>query len=99
MIRHTVLFKLQDFDTEEAKLNKLNELKSALESLPAKIDVVKGLVVGLNVNPAEKFDLALVVDVDSLEALALYNTHPDHVAVGKLLRPVLESRSCVDYEI
>jgi len=99
MIRHTVLFKLQEFDTTEAKQNKLDELKSALEALPAKIDVVKALSVGLNVNPVEAFDLALVVDVDSLEALSSYNTHPEHVAVGKILRPVLASRSCVDYEI
>ncbi|MGQ1785518.1 MULTISPECIES: Dabb family protein [unclassified Saccharicrinis] len=97
MIRHAVLFKLQEFESNAAKNDKMNELKSALEALPAKIDVIKRLEVGLNINPAEEFDIALMVDVDSLETLDIYNQHPEHVAVSKILRPVLTSRSCVDY--
>ena len=97
MIRHVVLFKLQDFESEANKMEKLNEIKDALEALPAKIDVIKALEVGLNANAAETFDIALTVDVESLEKLEVYAKHPDHVAVGGIIRPVLESRACVDY--
>lgn len=99
MIRHIVLFKLQAFASETAKTNKLNEIKDAFDALPSQIDVIKNLEVGLNVNPAEAFDICLRVDVDSLETLDVYSKHPDHVAVGGILRPVVESRSCVDYII
>ncbi|WP_066630362.1 Dabb family protein [Labilibacter marinus] len=99
MIRHIVLFKLQPFESEVAKTEKLNEIKDALDALPAKISEIISLQVGLNANPAEAFDIALTVDVDSLEDLDIYAKHPDHVAVGGIIRPILESRSCVDYII
>ena len=99
MIRHVVLFKLQAFESEVAKNQKMDEIKSALEALTAKINVVKKLEVGLNCNPDEAFDIALTVDVESLETLEVYAKHPDHVAVGGIIRAVLESRSCVDYKL
>ncbi len=99
MIRHIVLFKLQAFDSESAKTEKLSEIKTALEALPPKIDVINRLEVGLNANPNEEYDIALTVDVDSLEALEEYSKHPDHVAVGGIIRPVLDKRACVDYQM
>ena len=38
-------------------------------------------------------------DLDTLADVRAYATHPDHVAAGKLLAEVRESRACVDYEI
>ncbi len=98
MIKHIVLFQLKAFDSESAKNEKLEEIKKGLESLPAKIDVLKSLSVGLNVNPNEKYDLALETTFDSLVEVDIYAKHPDHVAVGKILREVLEERACVDFE-
>ncbi len=98
MIRHVVLFKLQSFESDSAKTDKLNEIKSALEALPTKIDVIKALEVGLNVNPNEEYDISLSVDIESMDALDIYAKHPDHVAVGGIIRPVLDKRACVDFE-
>jgi len=54
--------------------------------------------VGINVNPNEAYDIALVTSFNNLEELEVYAKHPDHVAVGGIIRPVLEKRACVDYE-
>jgi len=99
MIKHIVLFKLKAFETKEVKNNKLEEIKSALLGLKNKIDVLKSIEVGINTNPAEQFDIALNTTFDSMDDLDVYAKHPDHLAAGKIIREVLESRSCVDYVI
>ncbi len=99
MIKHVVLFQLQEFSSAEAKTAKLDEIKSALEELPSKVNEIKSLKVGLNANPEEQYDIILETTFNNLEELDIYAKHPDHVAVGGIIRAVLEKRACVDYEI
>jgi hypothetical protein len=99
MIRHIVLFKLNPFVAETEKLTKLQEIKIGLERLPTLIPEIKLLSVGINTNPAEQYDLSLLTEFNSIEDLHAYAVHPDHVAVGKIIREVLEARACVDSEI
>lgn len=98
MIRHIVLFKLKPFDTELAKNEKLLEIKKGLEALPALIPELKLLSVGINANPAEQYDISLLTEFSTMADLHTYAVHPDHVAVGKIIREVLEARACVDSE-
>jgi len=99
MIKHIVLFKLKSFDSEEAKKNKLTEIKDGLLALNHKIDALKSIEVGINCNPNEEFDIALTTTFDNMNQLDVYAKHPDHVAVGKIIREVLDKRSCVDFEL
>ena len=99
MIKHIVLFQLKPFESKETKDAKLAEIKSGLLGLIDKVSVLKSIEVGLNTNPAEQYDIALTTTFDSMEDLEIYAKHPDHVAVGKIVREVLEARSCVDYII
>ncbi|TLX76982.1 Dabb family protein [Labilibacter sediminis] len=98
MIKHVVLFQLKTFASETKKVEKLNEIKSALEALPQKVDVIRSLEVGLNANEAEEYDIALSTTFDSMEDLDIYAKHPDHVTVGGIIKAVLEKRACVDFE-
>lgn len=98
MVKHIVLFKFNEFANEAEKMEKLNEIKNALLSLLDKVDALKSIEVGINENPNEQFDLSLISTHDNMEQLKEYATHPDHVEVSKeLIRPILASRSCVDY--
>ena len=99
MIKHIVLFKLKDGVPADEKLAAMNSFKTAIESLPAKISVIRKIEVGLNMNPAETWSIALYSEFDTLDDLKFYAVHPDHVAAGKLLADVKESRACVDYEV
>ncbi|GAK36980.1 hypothetical protein SDC9_130645 [bioreactor metagenome] len=98
MVKHIVLFKLKEELPATEKQAVMNQFKEAIEALPAKISVIRKIEVGLNVNPAEAWDIALYSEFDSLEDVKTYAVHPDHVAAGKLLADVKLNRACVDYE-
>lgn len=98
MIKHIVLFKLKSFDNEAQKTAKLQEIKEGLLALNEKVETLQSIEVGLNCNANEAFDIALTATFNNMDDLELYAKHPDHLAVGKILREVLEDRSCVDYE-
>lgn len=51
------------------------------------------------INPAETWSIALYSEFDTLDDVKFYAAHPDHVAAGKLIAEVKESRACVDYEV
>lgn len=99
MVKHIVLFKLKDEVSADVKLAAMHSFKEAIEALPAKIDVIRKVEVGLNINPSETWSIALYSEFDTLDDVKFYATHPDHVAAGKLLAEVKESRACVDYEV
>ncbi len=98
MIRHIVLFKFKPFVAEEEKAGKLQEIKKGLDALPALIPELKLLKIGINMNPNEQYDLSLLSEFKSMADLDAYAVHPEHVAVAKIIREVLESRACVDSE-
>ncbi len=99
MVKHIVLFKLKDEVPAEEKRIVMTKFKEAIEALPAKIPVIRKIVVGLNINPGETWNIALCSEFDSLEDMKFYTTHPDHVAAGKILAETKENRACVDYEL
>lgn len=99
MVKHIVLFKLRDEAPVEEKLAAMDNFKKAIEALPEKIAVIRKIEVGLNMNPGETWSIALYSEFDTLDDVKFYATHPDHVAAGKLLANVKESRACVDYEL
>lgn len=98
MVKHIVLFKLKNMDSQEEKLGIMNKFKTAIEALPAKISVIRKIEVGLNMNPAESYDIALYSEFDSLDDVNFYAKYPDHVAAASIIAEVKEGRVCVDYE-
>ena len=98
MVKHIVLFKLKNMDSQEEKLVIMNKFKTAIEALPAKISVIRKIEVGLNMNPAESYDIALNSEFDSLDDVNFYAKHPDHVAAASIIAEVKDGRACVDYE-
>lgn len=98
MVKHIVLFKLKETLSQEEKLKVMNDFKAAIEALPAKIEFIRKIFVGMNVNPAEKWDICLDSEFDTLADVNAYAAHPDHVAAASLLKDVKADRACVDYE-
>ncbi len=96
MVKHIVVFKLKGTDEERRRV--ASEFKAALEALPAQIEVLKSIEVGLNENPSETWDVVLTAVVETMEDVAVYAKHPAHVAAAALLGDYKESRACVDYE-
>ena len=95
MIKHIVLFKFRASEEKEAKMH---EIKIQLEKLCAIIPELQEIHVGINSNPAEKWDLSLEAVVENPDTLGIYANHPAHQAILQtLIKPMLEERACVDY--
>ncbi|MDE6310468.1 MAG: Dabb family protein [Muribaculaceae bacterium] len=97
MVKHIVTFKLTG--TPEERLEVSRRFKEALEALPAQIDVLRAIEVGINSNPSESWDVVLTATVDTMADVERYAKHPAHVAAAALLGANKEARACVDYEI
>ncbi|MBO5016810.1 MAG: Dabb family protein [Bacteroidaceae bacterium] len=98
MVKHIVLFKLKDTLSKEEKCEVMNRFKAAIEALPEKIEVIRKVFVGLNMNEAEQWDICLESEFDTLDDVKLYAAHPDHVAAACILKDAKADRACADYE-
>ncbi len=98
MVKHIVLFKLKETLPQEEKRKAMADFKAAIEALPAKISFIRKVFVGLNLNPAEKWDICLESEFDTLADVHAYAAHPDHRAAAALLKDVRQDRACVDYQ-
>lgn len=99
MVKHIVLFKLKESLTSAEKADVMNHFKAAIEALPQKIDFIRDIRVGLNINPDEQWDICLDSTFDSLDDVKAYAVHPDHVAAAGILKDAKDGRACVDYEL
>lgn len=97
MVKHIVTFKLTGSPEERRAV--ATRFKEALEALPEIIEPLQSIEVGLNENPAEDWDVVLTATVPTMADVAVYATHPAHVAAAGLLAGHKESRACVDYEV
>lgn len=100
MIKHIVMWTFADQAEGATKAANLVRVRDRLLALDG---LVPGLITLEPVIPIEGFehsyDLVLYSEFDSVEALKAYATHPDHVAVGALIKVVATARVCVDYEV
>ena len=99
MVKHIVMFKLKETLSAEEKMNVMTQFKAAIEALPATIDVIRKVFVGLNINGAETWDICLESEFDTLEDVKFYAAHPDHVVAAGILKDAKFDRACVDFEM
>ena len=95
MTKHIVMFKLQG--TDELRRQTALRFKQALDALPEQIDVLQSIEVAINENPAENWDVVLTAIVPTMDDVAVYATHPAHVAAASIIKDVKQLRACVDY--
>ena len=93
MVRHIVLFKIKD------------EFKADIPDMVEKFYAMKGKIEGLVSLEAgadflhRSYDVALITEFTSREALDAYQTHPVHLPVKKRMGEVRISSVACDYEI
>lgn len=95
MVKHVVSFKFNGSHDERQAVAKA--FRDALVVLPAQIDVLEGIEVGINANEEEDWDLVLTALLPDMESVGSYARHPAHVAAASIMKPYLASRACVDY--
>jgi hypothetical protein len=100
MIKHIVMFKLKEFADGRNKIGNIGALKAMLEALPPKIEEIKFFEVGVNFfEGIAAYDVVLISEFDSVEALQRYQKHPLHLNVFDFVSKTCNSRVVVDYVI
>lgn len=98
MVRHIVMWKLEDFAEGKTKQENTKIIKESLEAL---VGVIPGLIeaeVGFNENGGE-YDAVLNSKFENMAALKAYDVHPEHQKVRDFISKVRISRVAADYEI
>jgi hypothetical protein len=83
---------------EENKAENLARVKAMLEALPAQIDTLKSMEVGIDISHSERsFDLSLISVFDDQAGLDVYVPHPAHQEVVRIIKEVTLLSKVVDY--
>ena len=94
-MKHIVMWKIKD----ENKAENSAKIKEWLEGLKDKIDVIKSIEVGINVEKSDSsYDLVLVSEFNSQKELDEYQVNPLHKEAAAFIKGVATSRIVVDYE-
>ncbi len=98
MVKHMIIWKLKLTGEELEAQKKL--IKNGLEGLAGKIPGMTDIHVQIENLPTSNADMMLDSTFESPEALKGYSVHPEHVHVAEtFIRPYIETRLCVDYEV
>ncbi len=98
MVKHIVIWKLRDEALGNDKAGNARLAKEKLEALSGKIPGLLRIEVGLDFLRSDSSgDLVLYSELESKEALAVYQEHPLHKEVGKFIREVVSGRTSADY--
>ena len=99
-IRHIVSWKLaatDDAERDAAFATMQSELEALAGFMP---DDIERLQVGRNIAyPESNWDVVLIADYASLDALEAYQVHPEHQRVVGIIKPLVAERSNVDFEL
>lgn len=99
MIKHVVMWKLSELAENNFKSKNAILIKEMLLELPSKINFIKKLEVGINIDKSEAaYDLVLITEFDNTEDLNNYQQHPEHIKVSQFVQKVRSARCVVDYE-
>jgi stress responsive alpha/beta barrel protein len=95
MFRHAVLIKFKPTADDAYRAS----LAQQVNDLPNAIPEVRGVACGEDTGvTAGSSDFAIIVDLDSADDYATYESHPAHLQLVDLIRQGVESRSVVDFQ-
>lgn len=100
MVKHIILWQLQDELSQEEKENVKTSAKEGLESLQGKIPGLLDIHVYIHSFDSSNADMMLDTTFEDENALKGYAVHPEHVKIAdSKVRPYTKLRVCMDYEI
>ncbi len=97
MMKHIVMWKLEDVAQGSTRAENALQIKQMLEALSGTIDGILKLEVGIDTN-LKNYDVVLYSEFVSSEALAAYDVHPAHVKCKDFIKKVIVERVACDYD-
>ena len=100
MIKHIVVWKLSGTEDDPCRQANAIKIRKILEELNGRIPGMVRLEVGFDFSKTPSSgDIVLYSEFVSREALAGYQTHPDHLAAATFVKAVTCDRRLIDYEV
>lgn len=101
MIRHIVMWKLQENAAGATRQKNAEKLKLILEGLRANIEEIKAVEVGIQINGDEDdaLDVVLTCDFETELDFQMYTRNPHHKKAIDFIEQVAEERYFVDYKV
>lgn len=96
MIRHICMFQLKE-ENKESHVKEFLERAQSLRGL--KMMEHFEAVANAPEAPSNNFDVSLICDFASIEALNQYQVSPEHIEFGKFVASVKKERACIDYQM
>lgn len=99
MIKHIILWKLNDSFQAEERDRIISDIKNGLEGLKGRINGLNDIrvITGRETSTA---DLMLDSTFTDMNSYIAYKTNPEHVYVADtFVRPNVSVRLCMDYEV
>ena len=98
-VRHVVSWKLAAED-DAVRSAQASEVARRLNELRDVVPQLLSISAGANIAyPDANWDVTLVADFASIEALEEYQVHPAHEEAAAYIRTVVASRVAVDFEV
>ena len=100
MIRHIVMWNLQDHAEGADKATNLVKAKGLLLSCAQVVPGIRAFEVATATPGMDcTNDLVLHMLVDDAQVLAAYQNHPDHVVIKPFMKAVVQERRCMDFNV
>ena len=99
MVKHIILWTLDESLSESEKTEVKKNAKKGLESLLGKIEGLDKITVNIEKLPSSNCDMMLECEFVSFDALKSYAANKEHNSIAdKFVRPFTAKRSCFDFE-
>lgn len=102
MIRHIVMWKFAEKAEGKTREENLDLVKSMLTALyeSGKVEGLRRMEIGKDVLHSDmSYDMVLLTEFDSMDALKAYKVFPDHVKISEYVKLVRTARATVDCEL
>ena len=100
MIRHIVMWNLQDHAEGADKATNVKKAKTLLLSCANVVPGIRSFEVATATPGMDcTNDLVLHMLLDDAQVLAAYQNHPDHLAIKPFMKAVASERRCMDFHI
>lgn len=99
MVHHIVMWNFKEDIAKEDKPELMKKMETALCALVGQVPGLLTVQFVSNPISSSTHEIALVTTLEKAEDIAVYATHPAHVAAADTyVRPYVCNRACLDYE-
>lgn len=101
MLRHIVMYRFREAAEGRTKEENLKLAGALAEKFTGNIPELKAFScgVGSEAQAMGNYDIVLICDLDSFDALASYKENPTHQAFGSHCHAVSDARAAIDFEM